>query len=195
MGRKNLQRLIKLLFLISLLIPIFSEEYSYRVKMDLFSGKSVIKDSIVDDTLFIFIKTSVALGTVKIENVGKIYLKELKPVSIISKYNRVGKKSEGYVKFLQNSIETYLTGENKRFYDSLKFEPNDWLILPFFLKYYDKDLYRCSMIHGDYELKRRYLNDTILWRDKKKSLVIKLYSDKFIYMKAGKILMEINDGK
>uniref|UniRef100_A0A7C3NDA3 Uncharacterized protein n=1 Tax=candidate division WOR-3 bacterium TaxID=2052148 RepID=A0A7C3NDA3_UNCW3 len=190
-----MQRSIKLLFLIFLLIPIFSEEYSYKVKMELFSGKSVIKENVFDDTLFIEIKTDVAFGTFKIENLGKIYLKELKPIVIISKYNKAGKKSEGVVKFFENSIETSLTGENKKFYDSLKFEPNDWLILPFFLKYYDKDFYRCSMIHGDYELKRAYFNDTILWKDEKKSLVIKLYKDKFIYMRAGKILMEINNGK
>jgi hypothetical protein len=163
--------------------------------MDSFSGTSVIKDYVLGDTLYVDIKTNIAFGLVKIENLGKINIKEKKAIEIISKYKRAGVKSEGTVKFLENSIETFLTGEKKKVYYGLKYEPNDWLILPFFFKYYEKDIYNCSMIHGDFELNKTMFNDTIYWKDEKNSIIIKLVDKKFVYLKAGKILMEIYSEK
>lgn len=187
-----MQKSINLLLIIFILcIPVFSDKLSYKVKMDSFSGKSVINDYIVDDTLYIDIKTNIAFGLIKIENLGKINIKDKKVIEIVSKYNKAGVKSEGKVKFLENSIETLLSGQNKKVYDKLKYEPNDWLLLPFFFKYYEEDFYSCSMIHGDFELNKNIFSDTIFWKDKSGGIVIKLVDKKFVYMKAGKILMEI----
>ncbi len=163
--------------------------------MDSFSGTSVINDYVLGDTLYVIIKTNVAFGLIRIENLGKINIKKRKAIEIVSKYNRAGVKSDGSVRFLENSIEALLTGEKKKVYDKLKYEPNDWLLLPFFLKYYEKDVYNCSMIHGDFELNKTMFNDTILWKDEKNSIIIKLVDKRFVYMKAGKILMEIDREK
>ncbi|MEO0288149.1 MAG: hypothetical protein ABIN00_00695 [candidate division WOR-3 bacterium] len=192
-----MQKSIKSLFIIFLLlyIPIYSEQLSYRVRMDSFSGTSVINDYVLGDTLYVIIKTNVAFGLIRIENLGKINIKKRKAIEIVSKYNRAGVKSDGSVRFLENSIEALLTGEKKKVYDKLKYEPNDWLLLPFFLKYYEKDVYNCSMIHGDFELNKTMFNDTILWKDEKNSIIIKLVDKRFVYMKAGKILMEIDREK
>ncbi|MEO0236865.1 MAG: hypothetical protein ABIN35_01345 [candidate division WOR-3 bacterium] len=159
--------------------------------MDSFSGTSVIDDYVLGDTLYVSIKTNIAFGLIRIENLGKINIKEKKSIEIASKYNRAGVKSDGTIRFLENSIETFLTGEKKKVYDKLKYEPNDWLLLPFFFKYYEKDIYNCSMIHGDFELNKTVFNDTIFWKDEKNSIIIKLADKRFVYMKAGKILMEI----
>lgn len=163
--------------------------------MDSFSGTTLINDYVVGDTLFVDIKTNIAFGLVKIENLGKINIQKMKPVMIISKYNRAGVKSDGMVKFFENSIETSLSGEKEKVYNGLKYEANDWLLLPFFLKYYEHDFYDCSMIHGDFELNKTVFNDTIFWKDKNNKIIIKLVDKKFVYMKAGKILMEIYSEK
>ncbi|MEO0235027.1 MAG: hypothetical protein ABIN39_02920 [candidate division WOR-3 bacterium] len=188
-----MQKLIRTLFIIFLLlyIPIHSEQLTYRVRMDSFSGTSVIDDYVLGDTLYVSIKTNIAFGLIRIENLGKINIKEKKSIEIASKYNRAGVKSDGTIRFLENSIETFLTGEKKKVYDKLKYEPNDWLLLPFFFKYYEKDVYNCSMIHGDFELNKTVFNDTIFWKDEKNSIIIKLADKRFVYLKAGKILMEI----
>ncbi len=161
--------------------------------MNKFSGKSEIKHFTQDDTLHILFNTNIAGGMIKITNKAKIDVKNKKPVNIISEYKKFGIKSEGRVEFGKDFIKSSLSNEKEKIFSNLKYQPNDWLILPFYLQLLDTNIYRCSMIHGDFELVKKEVNDTVFWEDVSKNLYIKISKNKFIFLRADKIVMEMVD--
>lgn len=159
--------------------------------MNNFSGKSEIEHFTKDDTLYIFFNTSIAGGIIKITNKAKIDVNNRKPVNIISEYKKFGIKSKGKMEFGKDFIISSLSNEKEKIFSNLKYQPNDWLILPFYLQLLDTDIYRCSMIHGDFELLKKEANDTIFWEDVSKNLYVKIYKNKFIFLRADKVIMEM----
>ena len=182
----------RFLFLSLFSIYIFGSSFEglYKVKMFPYSGSTEIYSSIEGETLFVEFKTKAALNTVKINNNAKLLLSPLKVVSISSDYNKLGVKSSGHLLFSDTLIETYFSDaktKNKSY--TVKNQPNDWLILPFFLRHYDKDRYICSMIHGDFIIDRKANDSTVEWSSTDKSIKVVFRDSAFIYLKAGKIEM------
>ncbi|PIP13457.1 MAG: hypothetical protein COX48_04150 [bacterium (Candidatus Stahlbacteria) CG23_combo_of_CG06-09_8_20_14_all_34_7] len=179
-------------FLLFIFLSVYSDTFegSYKVKMFPYTGSSKVYSHSDGETLFIDFKTSVAFNTVKLNNHIKMLLSPLMPLSIYSDYNKLGIKSEGYFLFSDSFIETYSLNAKIKIkqYKTIN-QPNDWLILPFFLRYYDKDKYACSMPHGDFNLEKITTDSSIEWESTDKSIKVKFIDSLFTYLKAGKIEM------
>jgi hypothetical protein len=177
-----------------LILSVFSAgsslEGNYSVKIFPYSGSSEIYFSIEKDTLLIDFNTKVALNTVKINNHAKMLLSPLKPVSIYSDYSKIGKKSTGYLLFSDTMIEAYASNARiKSKQIKAKYQPNDWLILPFFLMHYTDSIYKCSMIHGDFTFRKNEIDNRIEWMSEDKRIKVIFKDSVLTYLKADKIEM------
>lgn len=156
-----------------------------------YSGTSRVTSEQSGETLIVVIDTKVAFNTVTAKSTARILLSPLRPLSIFSDYSKVGVKSAGYLIFNENSIDTYSSDakvKEKNF--KAAYQPNDWLILPYFLKYYDKEEYQCSMIHGNFLLKKSVTGGREEWSAKNGGMIVVFEDGVFTYLKAGKIEMK-----
>lgn len=166
-------------------------EGTFSVKMFPYSGSSEIYSYEKNDTLIVEFDTKVAFNTVKAKNSAKILLSPLKVLSIDSEYSKLGVKSNGYLLFKDSLIETYSSDAKvkTKTYKAAN-DPNDWLVLPFFLMFYEGEIYSCSMIHGDFELSKAEEGKIKEWASENKNLIVRFEEDLFTYLKAGKIEMK-----
>lgn len=163
----------------------------YSVRMSPYSGSSEVRYYFKGDSLILSMKSSVALNTVKFTNLAAIDTASLQPAYIFSDYNMLGKKSRGEIFFSGNKVQMYsIEGEKRTVKEkSGPYQMNDWLILPYFLSYFKDSVYECSMLHGDFMLKRMIRGDTVFWSDKEKKIDVRFLNDTFYYEKAGNITL------
>lgn len=171
--RENSLRLFFSIVLLISIIPINARQMTYSVRHGAYSGSSQINVHEKHDTVLVNYDTSVNWGIVRIKNQCAFLENPPAPLYIKTEFNALFKNYTGGTLFSDSSAVYYQNEDTT--YNRGKFQPNDWLILPFFMAYVDDSVYKCSLLQDDYILRRSFFNDTIYWHSDKDDIYIVIY--------------------
>lgn len=173
LARENSLRLSFSIILLAFFILLNAQQITYNVRHGIYRGISHIEICEMKDNVLITYNTSVNWGIVKIKNECAFFKYPPRPDYIETEFNAVFKNYRGGTVFFDTAALYYQ--KNDTIYNYGPYEPNDWLLLPFFMAYVSDSVYECSLLQGDYVLERTIHCDTVYWQSSSGNTHIVIY--------------------